>query len=66
MKNRALYSKMTFPGLNPDGVPNVEGMKNDMEWFVAAGRMKEPVKMDDIIDTSFAEAAVKQLGPYRR
>jgi NitT/TauT family transport system substrate-binding protein len=64
-KNRDLYKTMELPGINPDGKLNLAGMQADMEWWHAAGSMKQPVPVASVADTSFAEAAVKQLGPYR-
>jgi NitT/TauT family transport system substrate-binding protein len=64
VKNRALYDRMVFPGLNPDGALNVESMKNDMEWWVRAGRIKEAVSVDRVIDTSYVDYALQKLGKY--
>jgi NitT/TauT family transport system substrate-binding protein len=64
VKDRKLYDQMVFPGLNPDGALNFESMKNDMEWFVSAGRMKEPVQVDRIVDNSYIEHALQKLGKY--
>jgi NitT/TauT family transport system substrate-binding protein len=61
VKNPDLYRDMAFPGLDPDGRLNVEGMKQDVAWWVSAGRMKQSVPVEKLIDTSYAEAAVKAL-----
>jgi len=66
VKNPALYSKMALPGLHPDGTLNIEGMKQDVQWWTANGRMKELVDISKVADTSYADYAVKQLGAYRR
>jgi NitT/TauT family transport system substrate-binding protein len=65
VKNRALYDKMAFPGLHPDGKLNVEGMRHDVNWWAANGRMKEVVDPSRVVDTSYAENAVKKLGRSR-
>jgi NitT/TauT family transport system substrate-binding protein len=64
VKNREMYKKMAFPGLDPNGTLNLAGMQSDMEWWVSAGSMKQPVPVASVADTSFAEAATKQLGAY--
>jgi NitT/TauT family transport system substrate-binding protein len=64
-KNPELYKKMVFPGLHPNGSLNVVGMQNDVKWWVANGRMKEVVDTARLMDTSYADNAVKELGPYR-
>jgi NitT/TauT family transport system substrate-binding protein len=65
VKKPELYATMVMPGLDPDGAVNVAGMKSDMEWFLSKGFLKEPVDVSKVVDTSFAESAVKQLGPYQ-
>jgi NitT/TauT family transport system substrate-binding protein len=64
VKNREMYAKMAYPGLDPNGTLNLKGMESDMEWWVTAGSMKQPVPVSRVADTSFAEAAAKQLGAY--
>lgn len=64
VKDPALYGKMALPGIDPNGRLNFAGMKSDMAWFVASGRMKQPIDLSKAVDTSFAEAAVRQLGKY--
>jgi NitT/TauT family transport system substrate-binding protein len=65
VKNPDLYKKMVFPGLDPNGKLNAAGMEEDVKWWAANGRMKEPVDVSRLIDTSYTDYAVKQLGPYR-
>lgn len=65
VKTPELYGKMVFPGLNPNGTLNVAGMQNDAKWWAANGRMKELVDPSQLVDASYAEHAVKQLGAYR-
>jgi len=65
VKKPELYDKMVMPGLNPDGEVNVEGMKADMAWFQSKGYLKETVDVNKVVDTSFVDAALKQLGRYR-
>ncbi len=65
VKKPELYEKMTMPGLNPDGAVNVEGMKADMQWFLSKGFLKEMVDVGKVVDNSFVDQAVKQLGPYK-
>jgi NitT/TauT family transport system substrate-binding protein len=64
VKNRALYDRMVFPGLNPDGALNLASMKSDMEWWVKAGRIKEAVSVDRVIDNQYVAHALQKLGKY--
>jgi hypothetical protein len=52
---------MVFPGLDRDGRLNVAGMKADVEWWVASGRMKQTVPVEKLVDASYAAEAVKAL-----
>ncbi|HEY1723324.1 MAG TPA: ABC transporter substrate-binding protein [Magnetospirillaceae bacterium] len=65
VKDRAIYQKMVFPGIDPDGKLNLAGMQSDTEWWLQEGSMKQPVPVSSVADTSFAAKAVQQLGPYR-
>lgn len=64
VKNPDLYKRMVFPGLHPDGRLNVEGMQHDAKWWAENGRMKEYVDPAKLVDTSYAENALKKLGQY--
>ena len=59
------YARMVMPGLNPDGKVNAAGMTADMQWFLSKGYLKQPVDMATVVDNSFVEQALKELGPYK-
>lgn len=65
VKTAALYDKMALPGLDPNGALNVKGMEDDMTWLVEEGRMKEPVDIRKIVNTSYVDAAIAKLGSYK-
>ena len=56
---------MQVPGFDPDGRVNTASLKDDQDYYLAAGLQERPVDFDRIVDPSFAEAAVQMLGPYR-
>jgi NitT/TauT family transport system substrate-binding protein len=64
VKKPELYATMVMPGLDPNGVVNVAGMKSDMEWFFSKGFLKQQVDVSEVVDTTFAENAVRLLGPH--
>ncbi|MBI4322030.1 MAG: ABC transporter substrate-binding protein [Chloroflexi bacterium] len=66
IKERELYDKMVYPGLNPDGYVNSESLSRDLEWLLANGFMRERVDLKQIIDNQFADYAVQVLGKYNR
>ena len=52
--------------VDPDARPNVESIKRDIEFFRANGDLTANVSLDRIVDVSFVDAAVKDLGPYAK
>ena len=66
LKNPALVRKITPPAINPDGHVNLEGMRIDLAFYRELGQVQDgAIKPEDIIDMSFVDAAVRDLGPYR-
>jgi NitT/TauT family transport system substrate-binding protein len=65
LKDSALYEKMVFYEMPPDGHENLDSLKVDQDFFVASGQQQSPADLTQLIDTSFTEAALRDLGPYR-
>ncbi len=65
VKDAALYDKMVPVGLSPDGALIVDGLRADAEWLHAHEYVKQPVDINAVVDTSWAEKAVQKLGPYQ-
>ena len=51
--------------LDPDGKLNMDLLKKDLAFFKETGDVTGKVTVDQVVDTSFAEAAVKELGRRR-
>jgi NitT/TauT family transport system substrate-binding protein len=51
--------------ISPDGAVNVASVKKDWEFLRSKNLIQSASPPEDIIDMSFAEAAVKKLGPYK-
>ncbi|WP_076858386.1 ABC transporter substrate-binding protein [Bradyrhizobium mercantei] len=62
LKDEALIRAMVPHGCDPDGKLNVDGMKKDYAFFKARGLIQGNVDIEQLIDMSFAERAVKELG----
>ena len=60
-----VFDDMSFSHIDPDGKLNLAAMEDQMRWSVQMGYLPGPVDMASVVDPSFAEAAVAQLGPYR-
>ena len=65
IKDNTLYRTLTPPACDPDGKVQVQSLADDLEFFRRAGDIESKVTLDQALDTSFAEQAVKDLGPYR-
>ena len=65
LKDAALYDKMGMPGLDPNGRVSVQALKADQEYYLRSGKQQQPIDYDQVVDMSFADWAVQQLGEYR-
>ena len=63
IKSREIYKLITPTGMNPDGRVNKSSLAYDLAFYTEQGLLKGAVNLDDAIDGSFVEAAVKELGP---
>src|SRR5438132_26507 len=61
----ALIERLVMPGLHPDGKVNADSLNASQQYFVAKGSQQKAVDMAKVVDLSFVDAAVKQLGAYR-
>jgi len=65
VKDAAVIRKVTASGCNPNGRVNRASLKKDLAFFKAAGFIEGDVTVDQAVDDSFVDAAVKTLGPYK-
>jgi NitT/TauT family transport system substrate-binding protein len=66
VKERALFERAIPSGLNPDPIPNVQSIVDDQEWLIAHGFLSQRVNVQDFVDLSMVEQAIRELGPARR
>jgi NitT/TauT family transport system substrate-binding protein len=66
IKDPAVYKAITPTGVNPDGRVNVQSLADDFAFYHAQGLIESDIKLDPLVDQSFVEAAVRELGPYRK
>ena len=48
-----------------EGMGKAQDHKKAIDYYQEAGYLKEKVDLSKLIDTSFQEYAVQQLGPYK-
>jgi NitT/TauT family transport system substrate-binding protein len=66
IKDAAIHRSITPAAIDPDGRMNMEGLRNDLAFFKEQKLLQDPnITVERIIDTSFVEQAVKELGPYK-
>jgi len=66
IKDAAIHRSITPAAIDPDGRMNMEGLRNDLQFFKEQKLIQDPnITVERIIDTSFVEKAVQELGPYR-
>ena len=62
IKDPEIFRLITPSGCDPDGFVNIPSLKLDFDNYKAAGLIDGPVTVEEVVDTSFVEAAVKALG----
>ncbi|MFI5267567.1 MAG: ABC transporter substrate-binding protein [Chloroflexota bacterium] len=65
VKDPKVYAKMKPAGLDPNGKLDVSSMQEDIDYYQQAGELKDKPDLTKLIDTSFQQYAVQQLGPYQ-
>ena len=66
IKDKAAYRNLMAPACDPDGKMNVDSIREDLEFYRSTGLIEGNVKLEQALDTSFIEQAVKEIGPYQR
>jgi NitT/TauT family transport system substrate-binding protein len=65
-KDPSVFRDMTASANDPNGHVSVASLKEDFAFLRDQGLLTDPnVSVDDAVDTSFAENAVKTMGVYR-
>jgi ABC-type nitrate/sulfonate/bicarbonate transport system substrate-binding protein len=65
IKDPSLYDQMQMAGLDPDGRVARQSLQVELDFYRARGYYSGPATLDRVIDASFAEYAMQQLGPYQ-
>jgi NitT/TauT family transport system substrate-binding protein len=65
LKDPSLYRKIVPNGVDPNGRVNVASMEHDLAFYRSQGLVQGNITAAQTVDMSFANEAVKLLGPYR-
>jgi len=67
VKDPAVYRDTSPSAVDPDGKINVASLRKDLAFFKEEKLIdKTDITADSMLDMRFAEAAVKELGPYKK
>jgi NitT/TauT family transport system substrate-binding protein len=65
IKDAQVHREITPAAIDPDGRINMSGLRNDLQFFKDRKLIQDAgITVERIVDSSFAIAAVKELGPY--
>ena len=59
-----IENQMNPMALNPDGYINMESVTDDLRWLEQEGVLPRHVPVDQIVDHSYVENALAELGKY--
>jgi NitT/TauT family transport system substrate-binding protein len=65
VKSREIYQAVTPTGMNPDGRVNKASLAYDLAFYGEQGLIKGPINLEDVVDGTFVEAVLQELGAYR-
>jgi NitT/TauT family transport system substrate-binding protein len=61
----ALFDRIVLPGMNPNGMVNVQTLRLDQQYFLATGQQLKELDLAAFVDAQYAAYAITQLGEYR-
>jgi NitT/TauT family transport system substrate-binding protein len=66
IKDASVYDEIRPAGLDPDGKLEMPSIRRDLAYYEQTGKVTAQIDLAKVIDTSFQEYALRQLGPYQR
>ena len=61
----AQFDRIALPGMNPNGMVNVQTLRLDQQYLLATGQQQKEVELAAVVDAQYAAYAISQLGEYR-
>ncbi|HVA24332.1 MAG TPA: Rieske 2Fe-2S domain-containing protein [Chloroflexota bacterium] len=65
VKDPAIYKAVRQIGINPDGKLQLGPMQEDIDFYIKDGLLKNKPDLSKLVDNSFVDGALKELGPYK-
>ncbi len=66
IRDKDAYAALIAPACDPDGKLNIDSLREDLEFFQRSGDLQAKVTLEQALDQSFAQQAVREIGPYVR
>jgi NitT/TauT family transport system substrate-binding protein len=66
VKDLSIFRDAVPPYMEPNGALSMTNLQTDFAYFKEIGLVKKDMSLDRVVDRSFAEAAVAQLGTYKK
>jgi len=66
IKDPQVYRTITPNGIDPDGRIDIPSLKEDQQVYRDKGWLQSKTTVEEVLDMSFLDAALKELGPYKR
>lgn len=65
IKDRAVWKRMRWPGLDPDGMVDIRGQMDYQRWLLNEHQVTQFILPDRLVDLSYARDAANVLGPFQ-
>lgn len=65
LQNEAVLERLGFTGPNPNGAVALSGLREVQAFFAAQGFVSRPVEVERMVDHSFVEAVLREIGEYQ-
>jgi len=65
IKDPNVHKAITSNGNNPDGKVYEASLKKDLQFFKDQGLIEGTISIEQVVDHSFVDAVVNELGPYK-
>ncbi len=62
LKDKALYDKMQWSYMDPNGEISQEGLRDQQDWYAKQGVVAKKADLKGMIDTRFLDYALQKLG----
>jgi NitT/TauT family transport system substrate-binding protein len=66
VKDLSIFRDAVPPYMEPNGALSMINLQTDFAYFKEIGLVKKDMSLDRVVDRSFAEAAIAQLGTYKK